>query len=143
MSRTHEPREFSCSSAETPEREQLAVRKLGPSRWNAIKRALGWRGNFIAGYRVYIEAWHKPSIGKYATFPADADTALQWLVGNGYLRPTRLAIQPERALFVGLIGYNAHYIKHTLPAAPVPGHYVDWDYEVLHDVDKHPPTWDE
>lgn len=125
------------------EMEQGAIRKFGPSRWNAIKRALGWRGNFIAGYRVYVEAWHKPSVGKYATFPADADTALQWMVEHGYLRPARFAIQPERAPWVGLIGYNTAYIKHTLPASPVAGHYVDWDYEVLYDVDKCPPTWNE
>lgn len=92
---------------------------------------------------MYIEAWHKPSIGKYATFPADADTALRWLVENGYLRPTRLAIQPERAPWVGIIGYKSEYIRGLLRAAPVPGHYVDWDYEVLFDVDKFPPTWDE
>lgn len=127
----------------TEELEREAVRKFGASRWNLIKRVLGWRGNFIAGLSVYQEAWSKPAQGRFATFPADADSGLQWMVEKGYLRPSRLAIQPERAPWVGIIGYNSAYINRTLSQAPVAGHYVDWDFEVLFDVDKFPPTWPE
>lgn len=128
--------------ADIATQESEAVRKFGASRWNLIKQVLGWKGNFIAGMRVYEETWFKPAYGKYSVAPADADSGLQWMVEQGYLRPSKLAIQPQRAPWVGIIGYNSAYIKDTLMKLPVPGHYVDWDYEVLFDVDKFQPTWE-
>lgn len=123
--------------------ETLARQRFGDRRWNDIKKALGWKGNFISGYRVYVVAWSEPARGRHSATPAHADSGLQWLAENGFLRPSRLAIQPERAPFVGVIGYNQSYIRTTLTSAPVPGHFVDWDFEVLFDVDKHPPHWAE
>lgn len=110
---------------------------FGNSRWNDIKKVLGWKGNFIAGYRVYVVAWLEPAYGKSHASPSDADTALQWMVDNGYLCPVKLAVQPERAPWVG------SYMKHILTSkVPIPGGYIDWDYGVLFDVEKFPPKWD-
>lgn len=110
------------------------IEKLGAQRWQDVRRVLSFKGNFVSGYRIYVEAWSKPAQGKYFTEPCAVDKSIEWLIENEILRPSRLAIQPERAGAVGLIGYNAAYIKHTLPIKPIPGHYVDWDYEVMVEV---------
>jgi hypothetical protein len=115
-----------------------------PSRSSASRsgalfsRSAAGGETFIAGYRVYVKAWSEPAQGKYFTSPSDADDGLAWMVEHGYLRPSRFCVQPERGPAVGLIGYNAAYLK-SLATAPVPGHFVDWDFEVTFDVE--PDCW--
>lgn len=111
-----------------------AVEKLGRTRWHDIRRVLSFKGNFISGYRLYAEAWGKPAQGKFFTEPCAIDSAVEWMITQGILRPSKFRVQPERGPAVGLIGYNAYYLKHELPKKPIAGHYVDWDYEVTAEV---------
>jgi len=102
----------------------------GYTRWRQVLLTLGFHNNIVNGYRVYIQAFHNLSKGKYFTSPADADDLIHKLHDNKLLYPMSFNPQPERLFAIGIINYNPHHID-SLNNSPVAGHYVDWDWKVV------------
>lgn len=114
--------------------DALAVTRLGAYRWRLIREVLSFRGNFISGLQIYEHAWSIPAQGKHWTEPCATDSAIEWMIENAALRPSKF--RPYNATRVAALNltYNADYIRRILPRRPFAGTFVDWDYEVVCDV---------
>lgn len=101
-----------------------------------LLQLLAFEGNVIQGYKIFEVMISNPALRKNAVFPSDTDDILHWLLQNKYLKPIAFRPTFSRAAFIGLQGYNKNYINNKLKLTPIYGHYVDWDYEVIFNVDK-------
>lgn len=104
--------------------------KYGYGCWHAALVTLGFHGNFINGYRVYINAFYKLAYGKYNASPADADDMIRAMCECSMLAPTKFRPDLERVPIIGLMNYSRQHIA-SLRDKPAVGHYVDWDYHVV------------
>lgn len=99
-----------------------------PQQLTLAYQHLAFEGNIISGLRLHNVTTQDPAQSRYYVGPAESEHLFTQLIRTYYLTPLRFNPDPSRAL--AFIGYNQHHINHTLHLTPVPGHYIDWDYEV-------------
>lgn len=114
------------------------------SKWPLVHRALSFEGNVISGLHIYEVVFATPAQGRYHVDPADAEGVIRWLLARddnalGYQSTTaRLAARPYLSPIclnpcrsrLHCEGLGLHF--STARKHPMPGYYVDWDYEVIH-----------
>lgn len=114
--------------------DALADKKLGAERWRLIREVLSFRGNFASGLQIYERAWAAPAQGKHWTEPCDTDSAIEWMIESGVLKPSKFRPYNMTRVAALNLTYSSDYIRRTLPVRPLAGTYVDWDYGVVCDI---------